>query len=525
MHKARPRTSMAASLLLGVVAACAPPGPAQPNVLLVSIDTLRADHLHCYGYERETSPALDRLSAEGVLFERALATSSWTLPSHISMLTGLPVSAHGVCDDRLWTLTGPDGELLPVPLKGRFVSESLVASGYRTAGLYTWKYLEPQFGFGPGFETWERLGHTFYSHPEVGPRFEALQLAGDAEGMRALAGEFPELFDDRRPSSAETVDRAIEWLEERERSRPFFLFVHLFDVHDPYTPPAPYDTLFDPDYRGAIDGRRVTSPDSPVRGDMPARDLAHLVALYDGEIAWVDSQVGRLIERLDALDLAEETLVIVTSDHGEEFFEHGHKTHRRQLYMESVHVPMILRWPGRLPAGERVAAPVGLADLSPTILAAAGLPPGPTFGRDLVPLALDPESAPPRTVVSELQLFDGQPAPERHLGLLRDDGYALMRARGRSDWEAETFDLARNPSGAGRGAAPPDARSQGPPAELREALSALRAWLPARAEQLPELSEHDLRQLAAMGYSGDRTTTPGAERERLCLDGCVFPDE
>jgi hypothetical protein len=345
--------------------------------------------------------------------------------------------------------------------------------------------------------------------------------------MRALAREYPELFDDRRPSSSETVDRAIGWLEQRqEEPDPFFLFVHLFDVHDPYTPPAPYDTLFDADYEGEIDGRRVTSPDSPVRGDMPARDLEHLVALYDGEIAWVDSQVGRLIERLDQLGLTQETLVIVTSDHGEEFFEHGHKTHRRQLYMESVHVPMILRWPGRLPAGTRVSEPVGLVDLAPTILAAAGQRSQAGSGRDLVPLARDPQSSPPRTLITELQLFDGPPAPERHVGLLRGHDYTLLRARGKSSWECEAFDLTRDPTGGGRGTLGTlDAGTRKQLAGLREALTSIRSASEDRAAHLPELSVQDLRQLATMGYSGDRTSQEGAQNERLCLDGCVFPDE
>jgi arylsulfatase A-like enzyme len=527
----RPAEHLALLGLFGLVLAtgCSDsddPG-APPNVLLISIDTLRADHLHCYGYERATSPRIDALASEGVLFERAVSSTSWTLPAHLSMLTGLPVSAHGVCDDRLWTRNNSAGAPISPPLKGRFVSEDLADAGYNTAGFFTWKYLEPQFGFGAGFDTWERLGHQFFTHPVVGPEFQRLRAAGDVEGLRALAAKHPALFDDTLPSSPEVIEHASEWLGEQSADDPFFLFVHLFDVHDPYTPPAPFDTMFDPDYTGPIDGRRITSDDSPVRGDMPPRDLENLIARYDGGIAYVDHQVGELLDRLSALGLDENTLVILTSDHGEEFFEHGHKTHRRQLHMESVHVPLVMRWPASLPQGERVSGYVGIIDLAPSMLAACGIEaPVPLGGVDLLPFARGLAENSKRTYTAELMLFDGSSAPERHLGVGTGLDWTITRRRGDSTLDELRIDLAADPLGRGNGAPLGTAMASehsGLMQRIRESFGSLRAAQPERSGGLPQLTDHDRQQLAAMGYTSGGEFGEGDEN-RLCIDGCIWPD-
>jgi arylsulfatase A-like enzyme len=521
---------LAACLLAGLD--CGGGEARRPNVLLVSIDTLRADHLSCYGYERATTPELARLAEDGVLFERAVSTTSWTLPAHLSMLTGLPISAHGACDDRLWDRKDAGGARIPPPLRGTFVSESLRAAGYATAGFYTWKYLDDQFGFGPGFDVWERVGYDFFSHPEVGARYLELKRAGDVEGMKALAAEHPELLDPAHRTSPEAIDHAIEWLDGRrssEATQPFFLFVHLFDVHDPYLPPREYDHFGDPSYAGKIDGAHVTSPDSPVRGDMPTADLERLISLYDGGIAFVDAQVGRLLARLDELSLARDTLLIVTSDHGEEFFEHGQKTHRRQLYVESVEVPLILRWPARLPRGTRVAGTVGLIDLVPTILAAAGVPMSLALpGSDLLPLALRERANEPRPYSSLLYRFEGGKAIERQVGLFFGDEHALFSCSAGQPCGMRLYDLSRDPR---ERADPPVLAPADPaalPAEeriarLRASLAALRARLPDRGAELPVLSDLDKSQLAALGYSGATEASESEDAsERLCLDGCVW---
>jgi arylsulfatase A-like enzyme len=503
-------------------------------VVLISLDTLRADHLSSYGYGRQTSPRLDALAAEGVLFEEACSSSSWTLPAHMTMLTGLPVSVHGACDDRLWARSDSAGQPLPVPLRGTFLSEHLRAAGYATAGFYSWKYLEPQFGFGPGFDDYERLGHTFYSHPIVGPQVEEAIAARDKDEYERLERTYPELFEDGHPTAPEVIDRGLAWLEERlgDNEQPLFLFLHLFDIHDPYTPPPPYDRRFDADYQGPIDGRRITSPDSPVHGAMPARDLEHLIALYDGGIAWVDSEVGRFLDGLDELGVEENTLVIVTSDHGEEFFEHGHKTHRRQLYPESIQVPLIMRWPGTLPAARRIAGPVGLVDIAPTILAACGLqPPAAWPGHDLGELSRSGGRG-TGTYTSELLIFDEGSVPERQLALRGPERHEILRARGKQDLEWEAVDLEPKAGGpldkgqaSGRGAAPAAVLDE--LAALRRSLAARRAATPARSEVHLHLDSGDLLELGSLGYTGQQAppgATPG-DGKRLCLDGCVWPRE
>ena len=166
----------------------------------------------------------------------AVSAEFWRLPAHVSMLTGLDVSAHGMCDDRLLDLAAQQGE--PLPLHGTFLAELLSARGYETGGFYSWIYLEPRFGFDAGFDVYERVGETVYTHPEWKVRFEELRArkaAGDAaaaEDLEAWLAESPELFDMQRPTSGEAVDQSIAWLDARRGEAPWFLFVHLFDVHD-----------------------------------------------------------------------------------------------------------------------------------------------------------------------------------------------------------------------------------------------------------------------------------------------------
>lgn len=502
-------------------------------MLLISIDTLRADHLSSYGYARATSPQLDALAAAGVRFEHAYSSSSWTLPAHMTLLTGLPVSGHGVCDDRLFTRRATSGAASPVPRRGHFLSELLHREGYRTAGFYTWKYLEPQFGFGPGFEIYERLGHTFYSYEPVWTEFQRLQEAGDRDGMRALAALHPQLFDPTTPSSAEVVDAGLAWIESASQAddeQPFFAFLHLFDVHDPYTPPAPYDTLFDPDYSGPIDGTRVTSKDSAVKPGMAPEDLAHLIALYDGEIAWVDSQLGRLFARLEELGLTDNTIIAVVSDHGEEFFEHGAKTHRNNLHVETVHVPWILRWPAGLEAGRTVAASVGLEDVAPTILGLCGLGvmPG-AAGADHSAALRGDEPFEDRAVWSEMLHFE-QPGPPRRELSMRFGAQSVLRGpRGTALDRFESFDLGQDPeerSALRFGPDAPTARSFESRLEvLRERLDALRSRLPIIwLTEDHALDAADLAELAAMGYAGIDQPAAVSDQHagRLCVDGCVW---
>jgi len=319
--------------------------PPLPNLMLISIDSLRADHLHCYGYTRETSPVMDRIAEEGARFETVVAASSWTLPTHISMLTALPPEAHGVVRDGLRL---PD-EVLSL-------AQVLHDAGYTTSGFVSGPYLDATYGFMRGFEHYDdfsiRKGSTLHAH-------------------RWITG----------PALASRVTEYLTRWDEGGRERPFFVFLHLWDVHYDFIPPSPYDKMFDPDYQGGVTGKDFKDADH-IHRDMAARDLEHLVALYDGEIRFVDSSIGKVTDALRALGVYEDTVLVLTADHGEEFFEHGRKGHRKALYEESIRVPLIVRYPPKVPAARVVRSLVRQIDLAPTLLSLAGLPIPVTFGGD-----------------------------------------------------------------------------------------------------------------------------------------------
>ncbi len=360
-----------------------------PNVLLISLDSVRRDMLSCYGYaspfapEEKSTPNLDRLAAEGVLFEDAYATSSWTLPSHVTLLWGVPELVHAV---ELDSHRPADGI--------RNLTEVLQQNGRHTAGFYSGPYLDPRFGFARGFDVYaacygRELESAAKRQAEILQRLRA--TAPDSPALAALLSERAEAERElevasHRDSSSERVSDAL--IEELERAandgRPFFLFAHYFDPHYDYVPPEPFAKRFDPAYEGELDGRdfytgeRLAAFDaqspSGRRRVVSERDLEHVRALYAAELAWTDSQIGRVLARLDELGLDEETLVIVVSDHGDEFFEHRGIGHRRTLFEEVVRVPLILRFSGTLPEGARVKGPVTIADIRDTVHDLAQLP-------------------------------------------------------------------------------------------------------------------------------------------------------
>ena len=393
------------------------------NVLLVSLDTVRQDFLGCYGHrprrapDADVSPNLDALARQGVRMQDAYASSSWTLPSHLSMMTGQTPVVHSV-DTDLQAFGGPQSTL----------AEVLRRHGYRTAGVFSGPLLEPLWGFGRGFERYRRA---------YGP--DAMRFAERHDADPTPPGEDEREARDvwlRDVSSPRVTATALEELRELARQpAPWFLFVHYFDAHNDYLPPPPYDTRFDPGYAGPISGTRVLAdPLLSVRASddddefvrrASDRDLDHLVALYEGEIAWVDAHVGKLLAELDALAVTGRTLVIVVSDHGEEFFEHGGLGHRRTLFEEVLRIPLLLRLPGVLPAGKVVPGPVSTADLMPTVLDLLDLPERQAWSgsRSFVPLIDGADDPQQRNVLSRLVRFrtgtatvdDGTQVPERRV--------------------------------------------------------------------------------------------------------------
>ena len=349
----RPLTAAAVAVLVIGITGTVPmrrdaePGP---NVVLISVDTLRADHLGCYGYDRPTSPAIDRLAADATLFENAYSQAPWTLPSHASMLTSLRPSVH-----RADTYTSRlPARLLTLP-------EVLRERGYQTMAITSHVLLTDLYGIEQGFT-----------------RFH---------------------FNGEKPAR-EVTDKALAWIDTRSHKRPFFLFCHYFDVHADYDPPEPYRSQFaDPTYLGETTGKRA---DFYQTATEPA-DFAYLESLYDGEIAYTDAHVGRLIDGLKERGLLDGALVVLVADHGEEFFEHGYFEHKT-LHQQTLHVPMIVKAPGGEGAGRRVAALAQLVDLAPTVLSYTGLPAAAggssamaSQGRDLSPF---------------VEVGDGEPTPE-----------------------------------------------------------------------------------------------------------------
>ncbi len=303
-RSSRPRhLSNSLLVLAALVAGCA--APRERNVLLVTLDTVRADHVGAYGYAAATTPSLDRLAAEGVRFARAQAAAPLTLPSHATMLSGQLPPRHGLRQNGV-PVAGGGLATLAGHLRG---------AGYRTGAFVGSFVLDRRFGLAAGFEHYDD------------------EVERDVAATAGLEAE--------RPGRV-VVDRALAWLEARDE-RPFVVWVHLYDAHAPYEPPEPHAS-------------------------------AHPGRPYDGEIAAVDAEVGRLLVFLRREDLLERTVVAVAGDHGEALGEHGEPTHGVLLYEASLQVPLLVAAPGLLRAGRVVEEPVGLVDLAPTLASLVGHP-------------------------------------------------------------------------------------------------------------------------------------------------------
>lgn len=324
--------------------ASAPPPPAGlPNVLLIVLDTVRAANLSLHGYPRPTTPWLERFARTGVRFERALSTAPWTLASHATMFTGR--YPHELSVD--W--------LTPLDASYPTLAEFLAARGYRTAGFVSnTRYCSFEHGLNRGFAHYE----DFPVAPEhVLVSSSLVRYLSTVPPLRETTAnrEFP-----ARKSAAEINRAFLDWLAPREQ-RPFFVFLNYFDAHAPYRPPPPFDLRF---------GRKRASAWNRVAHTplIPPLELKALVDSYDGTLAYLDTQLEWLFAELGRQGILENTLVIITSDHGEEFGEHGLLDHGNSLYLASVHVPLVVHFPGRVPAGRIISEPVSLRDLAATVM-------------------------------------------------------------------------------------------------------------------------------------------------------------
>jgi arylsulfatase A-like enzyme len=435
-------------------------GPGLPNLVLISIDTLRADRLGAYGYPLPTSPTLDRrLAGEGVVFEQVFSQSPKTTPSHMTMFTSLYPCVHGI---ELW-----EGERSGAVLNPRVdtLAEVLRNAGYATAAFTGGAHMNRARGFDQGFQR--------YRHDN--------QLGRSREWLQAHAGHS------------------------------FFLFFHTYEVHDPYQPPPDLAKQFDGDYgdgpileavrkirAGGIDGwdRSHKLFWDAVDRSSP-RDVRFVSSLYDAAIRHMnDSTLTSLLDQLDALGLTSNTLVVFTSDHGEAFGEHGTFLHD-DLYGGTLHVPLVLRFPGRLPAGARVAGRARLLDLMPTVLDLLGVTPPPDVqGRSLAAAA---RGAPgPDPVDAAISEYDSRPSGGA-LESVRQGSDVLIRNNDR----LELFDLATDPGEQNDRATADPARA----AALRSSLESWRATCRELASRFgPRAADRKapdaqtLRQLRALGY-------------------------
>ncbi len=443
------------------------------SVVLISVDTLRADHLGCYGYDRPTSPQLDRFRDQAVLFRQTVAQAPSTLPSHASILTSLLPGQHGAFFTRRTAL----------PAAIVTLAEVLRDAGYRTAAVTGGGQLAAEFGLDQGFASYQ-------------------VLPSDASTEAATAA-------------------GLEWLDRGGASAdaPFFLFLHTYEVHHPYTPSRDDLALFDDGYAGSLppkipkglldkinDGERT----------IDQRDLAHIVATYDAEIRSTDRALGVLFAELVRRGLYDDALIVVTADHGEEFGEHGAVGwHSHTLYDELLRVPLLVKLPGGRLAGATVDAQVRSLDLAPTVLAAVGVAaPAQFIGASLLGLA-EGASAADLDAVST-QDSAAEPPPSS----LRDGRWKLYpsrlhrqrEVRDASSWLARRwvglalrlrpyrlFDLAADPGETTDVAGDRSAEVR----DLRRRLAAVAAERPAPTPVAVAPADATVDQLRALGYVVD----------------------
>lgn len=448
--------------------------PSRPNVILCVIDTLRADHLGCYGYSRATSPNLDRFAAESVRFERAFAQAPRTVASHASMFTSTYPAVHGA-----WNKAGPldSGQELPsLAPDAVCLAEVLQAVGYRTAAIADGGWLQADRGLAQGFET----------------------------------------FHSKFRGAKDRVDFALDWLASGDAEPPFFLFLHTYEVHTPYVPEERLLADLAPDYDGPLRERlrqareMLAASDlknpivdvhrqlfEPLLPTLTDADVEFLKALYDAEIRSADREIGRFIDELGSRGLLENSIVILTSDHGEEFREHGAFEHT-QVFDECLHVPLIIRLPGG-PRGVARAEPVELVDLMPTLLGELGVRiPASAQGR-----TLDLRAATPPAEERELWAESNEPRPQ--VAWRRGSIKVVMFPDGSEP--ARLYDLDKDPGERAPNLSPPEFSEL--LGEIPSRLGTFRAQSSGHRDQFKlqpvershgRLGEEQIEELRALGY-------------------------
>jgi len=420
------------------------------NIILISLDTLRADRLGCYGYHRSTSPVLDNLASRSLVFENFMATSPWTLPSHGSMLTGLYPSRHGMRTYKNRLLSGV-----------KTLTDVLKEHGFSTAAVVNSMYLIPKYGFDKGFDDFIYVKEDFAQ---------------------------------REPSEVGQV--ALRLLGQK-RPRPFFLFLHYYDLHSDYCSLGEYEKQFVRPYDGIADGttaQLVNFYAGEVSFDQAAAQ--HLNDLYDASIRQLDDMLGNLFAYLEKEKLIDETLLIVTSDHGEEFMDHGGVLHGRTQFEELLHIPLIMRGPG-IPESKRLKELASLVDIMPTILSYAGIAGIDSLeGINLCPLWQERDyKLPRRYLFSEASELI---TPQRDLRYdivraVRHPRYKLIHNK-LTD-EANLYDLHNDPKETTDVAGEHASLAQSMMAQLQSFMETDRT-----GNEVPPLTPEEIQKLKGLGY-------------------------
>lgn len=334
-----------------------PPGGAQPDVILLSVDTLRADHVGAYGYARDTTPFLDQLAAEGTRFAHARSPSPWTLPSHVTLLSGQLPHRHGVIED--------DRQ---IPGDLALLTQAYADAGYATCGAVATLFVGARFGFDRGFDGFEDFGVTKKSN---------LKATVDAQDV---------------------VDAGLDCVRAHPE-QPVFVFLHVYDAHYPYAAPGAFETLFD--RAGTRDDATYRNYRFHRKNPLSDDQMAHQIAQYDEEIRYVDSELERLVTAFRSADRP--PWVVVTADHGEEFGERGSWGHAHTLYAEQLRVPLVVNGPGV--QAQVIDDVVGLHDVAPTLAGIIGVP-WDADGVDLGPTLRGEGTLPDRAFPAETSRFE-----------------------------------------------------------------------------------------------------------------------
>jgi arylsulfatase A-like enzyme len=416
--------------LLDDVVTAVPPPRGTPDVVVVSLDTTRADHLSTYGYARETSPNLTALAADALLFTQARSTAGWTLPGHASMLTGLYPSVHGAHLAGGWipgqSIDGRPNVAHPLPADRTTLAEALRDRGYHTAAFVAnFSYLYRDYGLAQGFGRYDDApGLLLRIRPPV------VRLVRRFEPGFAL-----------KPfrTAREVNAAALAWLDVAPADRPAFLFVNYMEPHQPWMADPPYDRWVraEPRARALLQRDLYTHE---LRG-FDADEIGVITASYDGQIAAMDAALGELVAALKARGRYENALVVVTSDHGEMLGEHDTVGHMgRMLYEPLVHVPLVVKLPGADRPRGRDDRPVQLVDVVPTVLAGVGAPMIPGVQGQVLPDVTHGIRA--EEDINPFLVATYGAAYDRAVRVVYDGSYKLITT---SRGERMLFDLARDP--------------------------------------------------------------------------------